>query len=127
MPQNSVTKTQSTPAQQLAYLESITQTKLGLTSSSRSLTARRAFADADETRTIDSQLDLNSSEWFRVNAAEIAFYSRDVTFRPPTETELASMRTAVRSLDALIASNSRAHEIINATAALVSQFRATQG
>lgn len=126
MPEPKAEKDKARLDQRLAYLESMAQTKLGLQSSNRTLTARRAFADADETRNIDIQLDLNDSEWSRVNAAETAYHSRNVQFNPPTTAEVELMKRTVRDLDAYIASSTRAQDIIAKTATLVQQFEATQ-
>ena len=123
MPRLAVSKASASKEDQLAYIEAIAQTKLGLQSSSRSLLARRAYADADETRTIDIELDLNDSEWSRVNAAETAFYSRNVVFNPPTPDDLETMRRTVKDLDAFTAQNAKAQDIVAKTTSLIQQFK----
>lgn len=127
MPQAVTSRDDAADSQKLAYLETISQTKLGLRSSSRTLSSLRAQADANDTRIIDLQIDQNDSDWFRANQAEGAYYSRNVTFRPPTEEELEAMRKLVQDLDGIIASNGRIRDVIQRTTALVSHFNQTQG
>ena len=61
MPQAVTSRDDAADSQKLAYLETISQTKLGLRSSSRTLGSLRAQADANDTRIIDLQIDQNDS------------------------------------------------------------------
>ena len=127
MPEPTVTKDNATQTQQLAYLESIAQTKLGLQSSSRDLLARRAHADSDETRQIDIQIERNDSEWSKVNASEILYYSeQDAKFNPPTPADLSNIRAIVMDLDGLIAAETRAEDILAKTTNLIKAWNQTQ-
>lgn len=120
MPEQTVLKDKASPPQQLAYLESIAQTKLGLQSSSRAFLARRAHADSDETRQIDIQIERNDSEWSKVNAFEILYYSEQyASFNPPTSDDLINIRAIVKDLDGLIASQTKASEILAKASMLI--------
>ena len=126
MPEEETAKDDAKQEQKLAYLEGISQAKLGLRSSSRSLTSLRGHADDDDTRIIDLQLDQNDSDWFRANRAEGAYYSGNVKFRAPKPEELASMRGLVTYLDGVIVGNEQVRDVIAATTTLVQHFNATQ-
>ncbi len=126
MPQPVTDKENATPAKSLAYLEALAQTMIGLQSANRDLIARRGHADSNETRTIDVQLSYNAADWSRVSAAQILFYTQNISFNPPTASELAKMRSIVHFLDGVIAAQTRADAVIAETNKLVAIFRSTQ-
>lgn len=126
MPEQTTTKNIASADQRLAYLEQLSQTLIGLQSANRSLITRIGHADANETRSINIQISVNKSDWAKVMAAQILYYSENVKFKPPTIEELNSIRDIVKGLDEIIAAQTKARAIIEATTKLVKAFNESQ-
>jgi hypothetical protein len=126
MPQAETAKSDASADDRLAYLEQLSQTMIGLQSANQALIARRAVAAADETRRIDIQVSVNNSDWAKVSAAMTLYFTEDVQFKAPTPDELQTIEAVVKSLDGLIAANTRVDAIIASTTKLVKAFRGSQ-
>jgi hypothetical protein len=126
MPQPTTARDQASSDQKLAYLDQLAQSMIGLQSSNQALLARRGYADANETRSIDIQIALNKSDWAKVSAKQILYYTTNVKFNPPTKDDLDNLHAIVRYLDGVLAAQDKADAIIGATERLVSEFAASQ-
>lgn len=126
MPQPTTTRDQASTNQKLGYLDQLAQSMIGLQSSNQNLRARIEYADAHEARLIDIQIGINNSEWAKLSAAHILYYTTNVQFNPPTQDDLDHLREVVEYLNGVNVSKETADTINVATVKLVEAFNASQ-
>ena len=123
-----ISKADATAEEINKYYETLAETMFGVHESIHLLNAIKAVTgDPDENRRLGVKLLDLAAESSKLQAKMLAFSAASAVFSPPSEEQLLTIKEIVRDLDRMIASASKASEVIGLATDLVNKFNDLAG